>query len=92
MVPGVKNALLGKEGLYYVQLTGPGRVILQTHNFIDFSEHIGYVLRITNKNVGTDSSDLDDLGSDLIESSAKTATTKLTDMAVSKVVSGVLKA
>lgn len=30
VVPGVKTALFGGEGLFLVQLTGPGRVILQT--------------------------------------------------------------
>ena len=29
-VPGVKNMLLGGEGLFNTVVTGPGRVILQT--------------------------------------------------------------
>ncbi len=29
-VPGIKTALFGGEGLFFVALTGPGRVILQT--------------------------------------------------------------
>ena len=29
-VPGVKNALLGGEGLFNTVLTGPGRIWLQT--------------------------------------------------------------
>lgn len=91
MVPGVKNILLGNEGLYFIQLTGPGKVILQTHNFIDFSEHIGYLLRTFRKGKSADDGSLDDLGSELIENSAKTATNKLTDMAVSKIVAGVVK-
>jgi uncharacterized protein (AIM24 family) len=30
-VPGVKNMLLGGEGLFNTVVTGPGRVLLQTH-------------------------------------------------------------
>ena len=30
MVPGIKTALFGGEGLFFVKLTGPGRVVLQT--------------------------------------------------------------
>ena len=33
MVPGIKTALFGGEGLFFVQLTGPGRVVLQTLPF-----------------------------------------------------------
>src|SRR5688572_7418877 len=33
MVPGIKTALFGGEGLFFMQLTGPGRVILQTLPF-----------------------------------------------------------
>lgn len=33
MVRGVKNIIFGGEGLFYVKLTGPGRVILQTLPF-----------------------------------------------------------
>ena len=29
-VPGVKNALLGGEGLFNTVVTGPGKIILQT--------------------------------------------------------------
>ena len=29
-VPGMKNKLLGGEGLFNTYLTGPGRVLLQT--------------------------------------------------------------
>jgi len=30
MVPGVKNVLLGGEGLFNTVITGPGKIILQT--------------------------------------------------------------
>ncbi|MCU0648687.1 MAG: TIGR00266 family protein [Gemmatimonadaceae bacterium] len=40
MVPGVKTALFGGEGLFYVQLTGPGRVILQTLPFSRLADRI----------------------------------------------------
>lgn len=40
MVSGVKTALFGGEGLFYVQLTGPGRVILQTLPFSRLADRI----------------------------------------------------
>ncbi|ODT03477.1 MAG: TIGR00266 family protein [Gemmatimonadetes bacterium SCN 70-22] len=40
MVPGVKTALFGGEGLFLVQLTGPGRVILQTLPFSRLADRI----------------------------------------------------
>jgi uncharacterized protein (TIGR00266 family) len=40
MVPGVKTALFGGEGLFFVQLTGPGRVILQTVPFSRLADRI----------------------------------------------------
>jgi uncharacterized protein (AIM24 family) len=40
MVPGVKTALFGGEGLFFVQLTGPGRVILQTLPFSRLADRI----------------------------------------------------
>ena len=40
MVPGVKTALFGGEGLFFMQLTGPGRVILQTLPFSRLADRI----------------------------------------------------
>lgn len=40
MVPGVKTALFGGEGLFFVHLTGPGRVILQTLPFSRLADRI----------------------------------------------------
>ena len=39
-VKGLKNIFFGGEGLFLTKLTGPGRVILQTQNFIDFAGRI----------------------------------------------------
>jgi uncharacterized protein (TIGR00266 family) len=40
MVPGVKTALFGGEGLFFMQLTGPGRVVLQTLPFSRLADRI----------------------------------------------------
>ena len=40
MVPGIKTALFGGEGLFFVNLTGPGRVILQTLPFSRLADRI----------------------------------------------------
>ncbi len=40
MVPGVKTALFGGEGLFFVSLTGPGHVILQTLPFSRLADRI----------------------------------------------------
>ena len=40
MVPGVKTALFGGEGLFFAKLTGPGRVILQTLPFSRLADRI----------------------------------------------------
>jgi uncharacterized protein (TIGR00266 family) len=40
MVPGVKTALFGGEGLFLVHLTGPGRVVLQTLPFSRLADRI----------------------------------------------------
>jgi uncharacterized protein (TIGR00266 family) len=40
LVPGVKTALFGGEGLFLVHLTGPGRVILQTLPFSRLADRI----------------------------------------------------
>jgi len=40
MVPGIKTALFGGEGLFFALLTGPGRVILQTLPFSRLADRI----------------------------------------------------
>ena len=40
MVPGVKTALFGGEGLFFAALRGPGRVILQTMPFSRLADRI----------------------------------------------------
>jgi uncharacterized protein (TIGR00266 family) len=40
MVPGIKTALFGGEGLFFVSLTGPGKVILQTLPFSRLADRI----------------------------------------------------
>ncbi len=40
LVPGVKTALFGGEGLFFVHLTGPGRVVLQTLPFSRLADRI----------------------------------------------------
>jgi uncharacterized protein (TIGR00266 family) len=40
MVPGIKTALFGGEGLFLVELTGPGRVVLQTLPFSRLADRI----------------------------------------------------
>ncbi|MDX2131038.1 MAG: TIGR00266 family protein [Planctomycetota bacterium] len=40
MVPGIKNKLFGGEGLFYVHLTGPGTVWLQTLPFSRMADRI----------------------------------------------------
>jgi uncharacterized protein (TIGR00266 family) len=40
MVPGIKTALFGGEGLFFAHLTGPGRVILQTMPFARLADRI----------------------------------------------------
>lgn len=39
-VPGIKTALFGGEGLFFVLLTGPGRVVLQTLPFSRLADRI----------------------------------------------------
>ena len=39
-VPGIKTALFGGEGLFFVNLTGPGRVVLQTMPFSRMANRI----------------------------------------------------
>ena len=40
MVPGIKTALFGGEGLFFVHLTGPGKVVLQTLPFSRLADRI----------------------------------------------------
>jgi uncharacterized protein (TIGR00266 family) len=40
MVPGIKTALFGGEGLFFVRMTGPGRVVLQTLPFSRLADRI----------------------------------------------------
>ncbi len=40
MVPGIKTALFGGEGLFFATLTGPGRVILQSMPFSRLADKI----------------------------------------------------
>jgi uncharacterized protein (TIGR00266 family) len=40
MVPGIKTALFGGEGLFFVKLSGPGRVVLQTLPFSRLADRI----------------------------------------------------
>ena len=39
-VKGFGNILFGGEGLFLTRLTGPGKIILQTQNFMDFAGRI----------------------------------------------------
>ena len=39
-VKGLKNIFLGGEGIFLTKLTGPGNVILQSQNFVDFAGRI----------------------------------------------------
>jgi uncharacterized protein (TIGR00266 family) len=40
MVPGIKTALFGGEGLFFARLTGPGRVVLQSMPFSRLADRI----------------------------------------------------
>jgi uncharacterized protein (AIM24 family) len=40
MVPGIKTALFGGEGLFFVKLTGPGRIVLQSLPFSRLADRI----------------------------------------------------
>jgi uncharacterized protein (TIGR00266 family) len=49
-VPGIKNALFGGEGLFNTVVTGPGRIILQTHPVSSVAMTIGkYLPKPTSK-------------------------------------------
>ncbi len=43
-VKGLKNIFLGGEGLFLTKLTGPGKVILQTQNFVEFAGRIARMI------------------------------------------------
>jgi len=40
MVPGIRTALFGGEGLFFIRLQGPGRVMLQTMPFSRLADRI----------------------------------------------------
>lgn len=44
MVKGIKNILLGGEGLFLTKLVGPGKVVLQTQNFAEFAGRIAKMI------------------------------------------------
>lgn len=44
MVKGLKNIVLGGEGLFLTKLIGPGKVILQTQNFAEFAGRIARMI------------------------------------------------
>jgi uncharacterized protein (AIM24 family) len=43
-VPGIKNMLFGGEGLFNTVVTGPGKIILQTHPVSNVAMTIGRYL------------------------------------------------
>lgn len=43
-VKGLGNIFLGGEGLFLTKLTGPGKVIVQSQNFIDFTGRIASMI------------------------------------------------
>ena len=43
-VKGLGNIFLGGEGLFLTRLVGPGKVILQSQNFMDFAGRIASIL------------------------------------------------
>lgn len=85
LIPGIKNMLFGEEGYFFIQLTGPGKVILQTQNFTDLVEHVGKILATKS---GSKIEDGDgNLGAELVEKSLNTAVTKVTESSVVKLLS-----
>jgi hypothetical protein len=40
LVPGIKTALFGGEGLFFALLTGPGKIMLQTMPFSRLADRI----------------------------------------------------
>ena len=47
-IKGLGNIFLGGEGLFLTKLVGPGKVIIQSQNFMDFAGRIASILP-TNK-------------------------------------------
>ena len=45
-VKGLGNIFLGGEGLFLTKLTGPGKVILQSQNFMDFAGRIASIIPV----------------------------------------------
>ena len=43
-VKGLGNIFLGGEGLFLTRLTGPGKVIIQSQNFMDFAGRIASII------------------------------------------------
>ena len=43
-VKGLGNIFLGGEGLFLTRLVGPGKVILQSQNFLDFAGRIAALI------------------------------------------------
>lgn len=43
-VKGLGNIFLGGEGLFLTKLTGPGKVIIQSQNFMDFAGRIASII------------------------------------------------
>lgn len=43
-VKGLGNIFLGGEGLFLTKLTGPGKVILQSQNFMDFAGRVASII------------------------------------------------
>ena len=86
--PEIKNNLFGKEGMYFIQLEGPGKVLMQTQNYIDFVENIGATLSSVLKGAkksNSEASEIEGFARDLGEYSARIATTKLMDIGVSAI-------
>jgi len=53
MVPGIKTALFGGEGLFFARLRGPGRVLLQTLPFSRLADRIIAASHIEQRNGGS---------------------------------------
>ena len=43
-IKGLGNIFLGGEGLFLTRLVGPGKVIIQSQNFIDFAGRIASII------------------------------------------------
>ena len=43
-VKGLGNIFLGGEGLFLTRLVGPGKVIIQSQNFMDFAGRIAGII------------------------------------------------